>query len=74
VNEILSRSGSTETPCRLWQWQPSDVLGDIQSLVHPEGAAVLGYAATPFRFAAGAASKMTDLATRAIARVTDRSK
>jgi uncharacterized protein with NAD-binding domain and iron-sulfur cluster len=75
VNEILSRSGSREKPCRLWQWQPSDVLQEIQALVmYPEGMLALEYAAAPFRFAAGAASKVTQLATQALARVTERNK
>jgi uncharacterized protein with NAD-binding domain and iron-sulfur cluster len=74
VNEILSRSGSREKPCRLWQWQPSDVLQEFQGPIYPEGAVALEYAAAPFRFAASTASKVTELAKRAVARATERSK
>jgi uncharacterized protein with NAD-binding domain and iron-sulfur cluster len=75
VNAILRQAQRQEKPCRLWQWQPSDVLQDLQGLLpEPEGMRALKVAATPFHVAAGAAAKVSELATRAVARLTQRSK
>jgi uncharacterized protein with NAD-binding domain and iron-sulfur cluster len=72
VNQILLDSGSREEPCRVWQWQPSDVVRSLKEiLIGREGSMSPASAVTPLHLAADAASAATGLAARALGRISE---
>jgi uncharacterized protein with NAD-binding domain and iron-sulfur cluster len=66
VNEILRRSGSQAKPCRIWQWQPSDVVESLEQLLNNRNTAEALASLAPLRLATSAAEAASGLAARAL--------